>query len=222
MGAPATEAARRAASRGTSIAVRQPMTDKPLMFAAALCIAVQLAPAGNFARAEDDEHAGSVFVDPLGLLMFGPRLGIEAGGAHLTGAVYGRWFNEGLLSHSIFLQSGDEFAFSWGVGLRGRYYLSDGQAGFHGGAGLEYLRTRIETPTVLVATVSSYLVPYAEGGYRLAFGRWYLDGSLSLGYAARLSGVTENLPGGSAAASYDASNESSVYGAASLDLGLFF
>jgi len=66
------------------------------------------------------------------------------------------------------------------------------------------------------------LVPYAEVGYRFAFGRVYGDASAGLGYAAQLSGTVENLPRGNAAQGYVASDESSVYGTASLELGLFF
>ena len=43
-----------------------------------------------------------------------------------------------------------------------------------------------------------------------------------LGYAARLSGKVDNLPGGTNASSYQANNESSVYGSVGLELGVFF
>jgi hypothetical protein len=43
-----------------------------------------------------------------------------------------------------------------------------------------------------------------------------------LGYAARLSGKVDNLPGGNNASSYAATNESSVYGSVGLELGVFF
>jgi hypothetical protein len=168
------------------------------------------------------QRSGSAFVDPLGFLMFGPRVGVEAGGNRLTGALYGRWFNGGLLSHSLFLQNGDDFAFSWGAGVRARYYFSDGQTGIHAGAGAEYIRSRIETASALIATNSAYLVGYAEGGYRFAFGRFYADLAVALGYAARLSAEVENLPGGTAASSYEPTNKSSLYGTGSLELGLYF
>jgi hypothetical protein len=179
-------------------------------------------PAAGVASSAAPEHRGSAFVDPLGLLMFGPRVGVEAGGGHLTGALYGRWFDAGLLSRSLFLQSGDDFGFSWGAGARGRYYFADGLGGVHVGAGAEYLRTRIETPSVRIVSTSGYFVPYAEAGYRLPLGRFYGGVAAALGYAARLSGRIENLPGGTAASSYEASNKSNVYAAASLELGLFF
>jgi hypothetical protein len=179
-------------------------------------------PAAGVASSAAPEHRGSAFVDPLGFLMFGPRVGVEAGGEHVTGALYGRWFDGGLLSHSLFLKSGDDFGFSWGAGARGRYYFGEGLAGVHVGAGAEYLRTRIETPSVRIATTSGYFVPYAEAGYRLPLGRFYGGAAAALGYAARLSGRVDNLPGGTAASSYEASNQSSYYAAGSLELGFYF
>jgi hypothetical protein len=172
--------------------------------------------------AESPPRHGSVFVDPLGFALFGPRLGVEAGGGHFSGALHARWFNAGLLSHSLFAKGDNTLAFSYGVGLRGRYYLSEGFEGLHLGVLAEYLHSRTEDPSALVATTSSYVVPYAEVGYRFAFDRMYADGSLGLGYALRMSGKVENLPGGSSANQYVASDESSVYGTASLDIGVFF
>jgi hypothetical protein len=168
------------------------------------------------------ERHGSAFVDPLGFVMFGARLGVEAGSGHVTGALTARWFDGALLSRSLFLRSGDDFGFSWGAGLRGRYYFDDGQGGAHLGAGAEYLRTRIETKSALIAAISSYAIPYAEGGYRLVRGRFYGDAAAALGYAARLGGHVENLPGGTGAATYQVENKSSVYGALGLELGIFF
>ena len=167
-------------------------------------------------------HHGSAFVDPLGFLMFGPRVGVDAGGAHLTGGVYGRWFDPGLLGRSLFLKEGQTFAFSYGLGGRGRYYLGEGHGGFHVGAGAEYLRTRVEEAAVLIASTSVYFVPYAEVGYRFAFDRFYAGATALVGYAARLSGRVENLPGGNNAGSYRADNKSSVYGSVGLELGVFF
>ena len=189
---------------------------------AKVAVADQPAPvAGTEASATPERH-GSAFVDPLGFLMFGPRVGVDAGGERLTGGVYGRWFDPGLLGRSLFLQNGDRFAFSYGVGARGRYYVGEAHTGFHVGAGAEYLHTRIENTAALVVTTSRYLVPYAEAGYRFAFDRFYAGATAALGYAARLSGQVDNLPGGNNAGSYQASNQSSVYGSAGLELGLFF
>jgi hypothetical protein len=165
---------------------------------------------------------GSVFVDPLGFALFGPRLGVEWGTDHLTGSIYGRWLNGGLLSHSIFLGSGDNFDFSYGVALRGRYYLAEGLRALHLGLAVEYLRTRVETPSVLTVTKSAYVVPQFEVGYRIPVGGFYIDGSGAVGYAARASGSVENQPGGSNAAQYSAANESTIYGALSLELGVYF
>jgi hypothetical protein len=181
-----------------------------------------VAKATDAAPAAKPQHHGSAFVDPLGFALFGPRLGVEIGAGHVSGALQARWFNPGLLAHSLFLHEGDEFAFSYGAGLRGRYYLPEGLSGLHFGAAIEYLRVRVEDRQVLLATVSSYLVPYAEAGYRLSFGPVYADASAGFGYALRASSNVENLPGGSAAGAYVATNESSVYGTASLDLGIFF
>jgi hypothetical protein len=180
------------------------------------------APSAGVAARPTAQRSGSVFVDPLGFLLFGPRVGVEAGGDRLAGAIYGRWFDGGLLSHSLFLNDGDAFAFSWGAGVRGRYYLSEGQAGLHLGAGAEYIRSRVENQAALVATNASYLVGYAEAGYRFALGRFYAGAAAALGYAARVSGEVVDLPGGNAASSYEASNRSSVYGTGSLELGLYF
>jgi hypothetical protein len=167
-------------------------------------------------------HHGSVFVDPLGFLLFGPRVGVEAGTGQMTGALYGRWFDSGLLSRNLFLKTNDKFAFSYGVGARGRYYLADGMDGMSVGVALEYLRTRIENNVDLTAAMSTYVVPCAEAGYRMSFGQFYAGVSAALGYAFRASSTIENLPGGSSAKNFVAANESSIYGQASLELGVYF
>jgi hypothetical protein len=172
-------------------------------------------------RAAPERH-GSAYVDPLGFLLFGPRVGVDAGTKHLTGGIYGRWFSPGLLGQSLFLDEGSTFAFSYGVGTRVRYYLGEGQRGFHFGAGAEYLRTRAEDAAARIASISGYLVPQAEAGYRLAFDRFYAGAAAVVGYAARLSGTVENLPGGNNAGSYMVNDESSVYASAALELGVFF
>jgi len=193
-----------------------------LVVAARTASAADPPPAAGLQGGATPERHGSAYVDPLGFLMFGPRIGVDAGGAHLTGGVYGRWFDPGLLGRSLFLTDGDKFAFSYGVGARGRYFVGDGHSGLHVGAGAEYLRTRVENDTTLTAVTSQYLVPYAEVGYRLAFERFYAGATAALGYAARLSGRVENLPGGNNAGSTEAKNESSPYGQAGLELGVFF
>ena len=165
---------------------------------------------------------GSVFVDPLGFLLFGPRLGVELGAGRVSGTLYGRWFSSGVLAHTLFLGSGDEFGFSYGVGAAGRYYFAEGLERLHLGLAVEYLSTSIETPSVLIVSKSAYFVPQLEAGYRLPIGAFYADASAALGYAFRLSGKIENLPGGSDASSYVAKDKSSFYGSASLDLGVYF
>ncbi len=168
------------------------------------------------------ERRGSVFVDPLGFALFGPTLGVELGANQLSGTIFARWLNMGLLARSLFLEGEEEFGFSFGGGARGRYYFSEGLCGPHLGLAVEAIRTRIEDPPNRIATHSLYLVPQFEGGYRLALGSLYADASAGVGYAARLAGSVENLPGGNNAAAFKASNESTVYASASLDLGVFF
>jgi hypothetical protein len=34
-------------------------------------------------------------------LLFGPRIGVEVGAGHVTGALMGRWFNGGLVVHKM-------------------------------------------------------------------------------------------------------------------------
>ena len=150
------------------------------------------------------------------------RLRQCAKAGHFSGAVSARWFNAGLLAHSLFAKGSDELAFGWSLALRGRYYLPQGMDGMHKGVAAEYLHSRVEDPPLLIATSSSYLVPYAEVGYRLAGGRVYADASAGVGYALRLSSRVDNLRGGASAGAYTVSDESSIYGSASLDLGVFF
>jgi hypothetical protein len=167
-------------------------------------------------------HHGSVFVDPLGFLLFGPTLGAEFGADKVSGTVYGRWFNVGLLSQALFLSKPQSFDFSYGVGARGRYYVFGGLSGPFAGAGIEYLSTRVDDPVNLIATNSHYLVPQVEGGYRFALGAFYIGGAAALGYAFDLSSSVDNLPGGMNASSFQAVNESKFYGSATLELGLYF
>src|SRR5262245_53546309 len=105
----------------------------------AVCSVVSAIPGA--ARADDEptvgiasgtgsDRHGAVFVDPLGFLMFGARIGVEAGGSRITGALYARWFDAAVLSHNLFLKNGESFGFSYGAGVRGRYYAFDDQAGF--------------------------------------------------------------------------------------------
>jgi hypothetical protein len=184
--------------------------------------AEEAAPAAAAETRAAPERHGSAYVDPLGFLLFGPRIGVDAGSKHLTGGVYGRWLSPGLLGQSLFLEEGGSFAFSYGIGTRVRYYLGEGQRGFHAGAGAEYLRTRTENAATRLAAISGYLVPQAEIGYRLAFDRFYAGAAALVGYAARLSSTVENLPGGNNAGSTQVNDESSVYASAALELGVFF
>jgi hypothetical protein len=166
--------------------------------------------------------SGSVFVDPLGFLLFGPTVGIEIGVNQISAIAYGRWLNAGVLTHSLFLNAGDTFAFSFGAGLKGRYYFSPNLVGPHVGLACELLKSRTENNLDLVATNNWIVVPELEGGYRFGFGRFYVDGSAAFGYAVQASKSVENINGGSSANNFNASDISTVYGSASIDLGLFF
>lgn len=211
VGAPSTGALLVAATCFASVAAAQPREVEQVKEGAAVPASVEV-----------PTRHGSAFVDPLGLALFGPRLGVEAGGGHFSGALHARWFNAGLLSHRLFAKGDDELGFGYGVGLRARYYIPDGLEGLHLGVLAEYLHSRVENRPALIGTTSSYVVPYAEVGYRFAFGRLYADGSAGVGYALRMSSEIENLPGGSSAGAYTATDESSVYGTASLELGVLF
>jgi hypothetical protein len=181
------------------------------------------APAGEgAAESPASSFRASAFVDPLGFALFGPRLGLEAGAGHFSGALAVRWFNAGLLAHSLFLQQGDAFTFSYGAGARARYYFVPGLEGAHLGIAAEYLSSSVDNHDSLIATHSSYLVPYAEAGYRWAFGHLYADIAGGAGYALRLSSSASNLPGGDPARTLSVTDESSIYATASLELGFSF
>jgi len=206
----------------------------------ALCVALGSTCVTGAALAEDAEaatsappavdaasspvvHHGSVFADPLGFLLFGPTLGVELGANRLSATLYGRWLNAGLLAKSLFLEGADAFSFSYGAGLRGRYFLRDNLQGPHLGLGLEFVHSTVDNTPALLSTKSSYLVPMLEGGYRLPLGTsFYLGGAAAVGYAFQLSSKVENLPGGSDAGLYAAQDKSTVYGSASLEAGVYF
>ena len=178
-------------------------------------------PAG--ASAASAAHHGSVFIDPLGFLLFGPTLGVELGANRLSATLYGRWLNAGVLAKSLFLEGADSFAFSYGAGLRGRYFLQDNLQGPHVGLGLEFVHSTVDNATAVVSTKSSYLVPMLEGGYRLPLSSsFYLGGAAAVGYAFQLSSKVENLPGGSSAGLYVAQDRSTIYGSAALEIGAYF
>lgn len=167
-------------------------------------------------------YIGSFALDPAGFLLFGPTAALEFGAGRWTGAASFRWLSPGLLANELFLGPSDNFAFSAGGGLRGRYYFDDGFKGVHVGAIFELLQANVENQPALIVSKSLYFVPQVEGGYRFAWGRFFLGPSASFGYAAQLSAVVENLPGGTNAGSYTVANRSSVYGSARIDLGVLF
>ncbi|WP_437782440.1 hypothetical protein [Sorangium sp. So ce1097] len=165
---------------------------------------------------------GSAFVDPAGFLLFGPRVGAELGGDRWTVGASARVFHWGLLSRALFLEEEWSFAFSYGVALRGRYYLQPAQRGLHLGVGAELLGANVEQAAERTVTRSFYGVPHIEVGYRLPFSSFYVDGSASAGYAFQLAARVDDLPGGSSAHLYEPVDQSNVYAAAALELGLRF
>ena len=179
-------------------------------------------PAAVAVEAPGAAHHGSVFIDPLGFLLFGPTFGVEAGSGRISGTLYGRWLNAGVLAHSLFLKDKESFAFSYGAGLRGRYFFRDDLSGPHVGVGAELVQTRVDDSVNLVETKTTYVVPLLEGGYRLPFSGAYVGAAAAFGYAFKASGSVGNLPGGSAADAFSASNKSTVYGSGSLELGVYF
>lgn len=168
------------------------------------------------------DRLGSVALDPLGFALFGPSLNAEVGLKQFAVGAGFRWFSPGLLANELFLEGGDAFAFSYGIALRGQYYFLDPLAGPHAGLSVEYLKTRVENDGAGIASVSSYVVPQVEGGYRHAMGTFFVGGVLTVGYAKQASGRIENLPGEDNADAFFVRDESSVYGSARLDLGVYF
>jgi hypothetical protein len=166
--------------------------------------------------------SGSVFVDPAGFLLFGPTAGAEVALGQYSVIAYGRWLNGGLLAKSLFESDTDKFTFSYGGGVKGRYYFSPGLLGPHLGVALEALKTRTEDHTDKIATNNLIVVPEVEAGYRVGFGRFYLGVALGVGYAIQASKNVVNIDGGNQAANFEAKDYSTVYGSANLDLGLLF
>jgi hypothetical protein len=165
---------------------------------------------------------GSAYVDPLGFLLFGPTLGAELGLGQFSAMAYGRWFSAGVLSKAKFLDEGAKFGFSFGAGIKGRYYFQPGLVGPHVGIALEYLRTRGEIADDKIAILNDVLVPEIEAGYRLGLGRFYLGANAAIGYAYGMSQGIVNINGGDQAQYYRAEEIDSVYGSAGLDLGVLF
>lgn len=165
---------------------------------------------------------GTIFVDPVGFLLFGPTVGAEIGIGKYSVVAYGRWLDAGVLARRLFETSSDKFAFSYGGGLKGRYYLQPGLLGPHVGIAVEALKTRTESATDKVATKNFVIVPEIEGGYRVAFGRFFAGAALAIGYALQVSKSVENINGGTQARNFEAEDFSTIYGSANLDVGLLF
>jgi hypothetical protein len=169
------------------------------------------------------EPAGALFADVAGLIMFGPVLGGELAIGHASLSVYGRWLDGGYLARQMFPDDdeGESFAFSYGVGIKGRYYLSGGLRGFSLGIAAEYLRSSIENENVLIATHANIFVPQLEVAYRQAFGRFFIGGAGAIGYALELSSSVEDLPGGNEAEMREVEDFSTIYGSVAVEIGLF-
>lgn len=183
------------------------------------------APATDQAEAvkERPSATGAVFVDPLGFAMFGPIVGAELALGPASVSLYGRWLSGGYLAQQLFPNDEEAFAFSYGVGLRGRYYVDGGLNGLFVGVAAEYLASRIENDQILIATKTSLLVPQLEGGYRYGFGEHlFLGGSAAVGYALQIGDSVENLSGGDQAELYEVEDVSTVYGSLGLELGVKF
>jgi hypothetical protein len=84
------------------------------------------------------------------------------------------------------------------------------------------VQTRVDDSGNLVETKSTYVVPLVEGGYRLPFSGVYVGAAASLGYAFLASSSVGSLPGGSSAGAFSATDKSTIYGSASLELGVYF
>lgn len=168
------------------------------------------------------ERYGSFYIDPLGLITFGPTLGVEFGSDRFSLAIYGRWFSAGLLSTLLILNPGDVYDFSFGLGLRGRFYFRPGLSGAHMGLAAEWLRPVVENDDLLLLVTSNYLVPQVEGGYRWAGSRFFIDLSGGIGFSYRLFWRIDNLPGGNLAGAAVAPAVASFFFSAKLELGVFF
>jgi hypothetical protein len=109
-----------------------------------------------------DHAASQAYVDPLGLALFGPTVGVELGASDFSALLHARWFSGGLLAKSMFLDDdGEEFGFSYGLGLAGRYYPDGNLEGLHAGVVLELLVVHIEQTRALVASTDKVFVPSA-------------------------------------------------------------
>jgi hypothetical protein len=73
----------------------------------------------------------------------------------------------GVLANSMFLNDNTKFEFSYGGGLKGRYYFRASLEGPHLGVALEFLKSRTRDDVNRVAVNNLVLVPELEGGYRL-------------------------------------------------------
>jgi hypothetical protein len=204
-------------------------------FAFAFCAQAPFAIAGESVDREggaqadvsapSDGLAITVYADPLGFALLGPTAGVEIGAGHFAGRAYGRWMNAGLLSQALFSNDSahESLVFSYGAGLRGRYYLSPGGNGLFAGVGLEYLRARIEdTDEDREAYVSSFWIPHVDGGYRLLLGRLFLGAGAGLGYAIAGSTETVDLSGGEDPELLPVAKADKPYAAVSLDVGVTF
>ncbi len=156
--------------------------------------------------------------------MFGPTVGGELALGEYSAGLFGRWLDGGMLARTMFPDddSGEKFAFSYGVGVRGRRYFQPGLSGLSLGLVVELLQSRTESDTLLLATNVTLVVPQVEAGYRMKFGTLLVGGTLGLGYALPVASSVEDLPGGSIAALVEVKDVSNFYGSVGLEVGVFF
>jgi hypothetical protein len=133
-----------------------------------------------------------------------------------------RWLSPGLVARALFLNDENEFGFSYGIAGRAQYFFREPLVGPHMGVALELLRSRVENEPEQIATLSTYVIPQLEGGYRFDLDGLFVGMAFGAGYAARAASSVENLPGGNNAHLYKVLDESSLYGVIRLDVGVFF
>lgn len=177
--------------------------------------------------ADDDGEPSGVVVNAhlnvLGPLQFGVTPTLEVGSQHWSGLAYFRWLSSGLYARSALPnRDHEELAFSYGVGLGGRYYLKPGLSGFNVGLAAEILQVQVESQLEKEAFVTSWLVPQVTAGYRFRFGSFLLGLGLTGGYAVALSARVDDLSGGQDPVIYAADDSGRPFASAAADIGFYF
>lgn len=143
------------------------------------------------APSPSSDSAFGFFVNVLGVLQFGPEVGLEFG-KRLAGMVYARPMNLGALSYLV-IAEGDYHEFKWGIGGGAglRLYLSTQGArrGWYLGANLEYVRLSIDgtEPGYRWEEDDSALLIIPHIGYRWVWGSFLLGAGGWVGYYTTLS-----------------------------------